>query len=43
MIFREARRLYWSCEGGFSEVGDVIDGSVLKVSVVVADSAGWEE
>ena len=39
----EARRLVCSCEGGFSEVGDVIDGSVLPVSVAVEDSAGWEE
>ena len=43
MIFREARRLYWGCEGGFSEVGDVIDGSVIVVSGLVEDSAVCEE
>lgn len=40
MIFMEARRLDWSCEGGFSKVGDVIEGSVPVVLVVVEDSAG---
>ena len=43
VIFMEARRLDWTCEGGFSEVGDVIDDSVLVVLVAVEDSAGWEE